>query len=237
MDDVHIILTTSVNITKKYKGDILIKRPLIIKQNKPQERKDCYIKSIMAWLDLTNFNITLVENSGYDWPELKDHKEKYKERFEIISFDIVNDVNAARIFNYRYLSKGLLEMYSIIYAFNHSQLCYKNNPYFIIKITGRYFIPNFDTYLKSIDLKLYKSIRQKKCKLNRCEMVGCRVEIFKDFFDIKLTKQELPHYKYVESIYKIRHEKLVKKNVFTCKPLKLGWKTRRGGANSDYLYL
>ena len=121
MKGIHIILTSTINITKKQVKDNFIS--VKIKQTDPEERKACYLKAIKYWLDHTDFNITLVENSGYDYSELDEYKEKYADKFECISFDIHNEPDAVFIFNdFKYLSKGLLELYSIHYAYNHSRL-------------------------------------------------------------------------------------------------------------------
>ena len=68
MKGIHIILTSTINITKKQVKDTSIS--VKIKQTDPEERKACYLKAIKYWLDHTDFNITLVENSGYEYSEL-----------------------------------------------------------------------------------------------------------------------------------------------------------------------
>jgi len=236
MKGIHIILTSTINITKKQVKDTSIS--VKIKQTDPEERKACYLKAIKYWLDHTDFNITLVENSGYEYSELDEYKQNYASKFECISFDIHNEPDAAFIFNdFKYLSKGLLELYSIHYAYNHSRLIKEIPPSFIIKITGRYYISHFDTHLKKVDFNTYKSIRQEKDIFNRCEFVGCCHSLFKDFFSITLRPNELKHYMYVESIYKIRHEDIITLDkVFMFKKIALGWPTIRGGTTEVYKY-
>jgi hypothetical protein len=81
-----IILTSTVSINPKKR---------FIYDTDGNSRLNTYLKSIKQWLDNTNFKIVLVENSGHKFSEIDDYIEKYKERFEIISFreeDIDNDV-------------------------------------------------------------------------------------------------------------------------------------------------
>ena len=78
MDNVLIVLTSTVNINN-YKSHL--------QQRDPGERLTCYIKSITQWLEQTKLKICLIENSGYKFPELNEYREKYSHRFEIITFN------------------------------------------------------------------------------------------------------------------------------------------------------
>jgi hypothetical protein len=69
-----IILTTTVFIQEK----------VYIYQKDPQERINTYLKSIKQWITKTNFKIIVVENSGYQFDELKEY---LSDKFEIISFN------------------------------------------------------------------------------------------------------------------------------------------------------
>jgi hypothetical protein len=68
-------------------------------------------KHIQNWLKYTTFFITLVENSNDDFPEL----EQYSYRFEYITYD----EKQYKVYNS--LSKGISELFSIRYAFQHSE--------------------------------------------------------------------------------------------------------------------
>ena len=113
---ISIILTTTVFIDKKI---------YTIAQQNPNERKECYIKSIKNWLEKTSLNIVVVENSGYDYPELNEEKEKYNYRFEIISFK-ESDLEDAKYLEECY-DKGAHEFYSIDCAIKYSKLIKKSN--------------------------------------------------------------------------------------------------------------
>ena len=144
-----------------------------------QERLKIYLKSIKQWLEKTNLNIIVVDNSNYQFPELVEYLDKYKSRFEIVSFDITKQNDIQEIMNSK--EKGRLEAYSIRYAYYNSNLI--NKSLFVIKITGRYFIHNFDKFISQYDnIENYKILLQKD---NRCEIYGCYKNLvlilFKDF--------------------------------------------------------
>ena len=84
--NITIILTSTVNINKKKS---------FLYQIDKNERINTYLKSILQWLNKTNFNIILVENSGYNFDELNNEKEIYKNRFEVITFK-ENELNDAK---------------------------------------------------------------------------------------------------------------------------------------------
>ena len=49
-----------------------------LQQTESQKRIDTYIKSIKNWLNNTNFNIVVVDNSNYNFNELDYLKKIYK---------------------------------------------------------------------------------------------------------------------------------------------------------------
>ena len=102
---ITIILTSTVHVT-----------PNTAFQTNKQDRINCYIKSVKSWLNNTKFNIVLVENSGYSFPELSYELELFSDRFEIISF--INDFSDS--LKFLSSSKGGLELFSINYAFEKS---------------------------------------------------------------------------------------------------------------------
>lgn len=101
-------------------------------------RKAQYLSSIRYWLETTNLNIIFVENSNTDVTyEFK--KEISTGRIEILHFSGNNfDKN---------LGKGLGELKCIEYACIHSKFIKKAK--FIFKVTGRYKVINFNTFLQS----------------------------------------------------------------------------------------
>jgi len=179
IDKICIILTSTVNVNpiKKFIFD-----------RDPASRIELYLKSIRKWLEQTHFKIVLVENSGYKFPELDEYVEKYKDRFELIlfneadiNFDDFNSIGAHALAtdkDYLYTSKGTSEMFAIYYTKQCSQLIQKSE--FIIKITCRYFIPQFEDFFKNKNIDDYLAIRQNNCL--HCEIVGAHKSRLDDLF-------------------------------------------------------
>ena len=61
MDNISIILTTTVHVTKNTAFQV-----------DATDRINTYLKSIRLWLKNTKFNIIVIENSGYNFEELND---------------------------------------------------------------------------------------------------------------------------------------------------------------------
>ena len=204
---ISIILTTTVNVTKYTSFQI----------NK-QERINCYIKSVKQWLELTNFNIILVENSGYLFEELKN---ELSNRFEIITFteQQTNELHLQ--------SKGGLEINSIQYAYNNSNIL--KNSMFIIKVTGRFFIPEFSNYLNNINLINYDCLRQNF--KTRCEIVGAHITKFNNIFNKNLFIENGIYCYHVEEVYDYRFT--LCKDILIC-PIFNIEPTQRGGLDEIY---
>ncbi len=174
--------------------------------------------------------IILVENSGYDFPELAAEKVKYKDRFEVISFKEDDMVDA--IYARRKDSKGSCELYAIQYAYNHSSLL--NNCGFIIKITGRYYIPEFENFLYKHDLNLYDGLRQ--WSDDRCEIIGSSRLLFNYIFDTKPLDENGNYSTIVEGVYKYRFFLLSEEKILRCKKFTIE-PTQRGGLNEVFYEL
>jgi len=208
-----IILTSTVNINPK-KSHLF--------QTDKNERAETYIKSILQWLKKTKFTIVLVENSGYNFDELKEEKKLYKDRFEVITF------NESEIVEAKYLenndAKGDSEMFAIDYAFRHSNLILIKQPIFIIKITCRFFIPELEYFLSKYDLNTYDCLTQ--YDRDRCEMVGSHTKHFSQIFGISSGEY------LTEIVWKKRTSSL--KNILICKKFDIE-RTQRGGLNQTFV--
>lgn len=214
-NNITILLTSTVNVQNKN----------YLFQTDKKERLNTYVKSIKQWLNNTSFNIVLVENSGYLFEELNDYLIKYKDRFEIISFEESKLDEAKYLKNNN--SKGESEIFAINYAFNHSKLL--QNSTFIIKITARYFIPELHEYLESYDLNKYDALRQND--INRCEIVGTHIKNFKKVFDLKILDENGKYNGHVEAVFRYRISLL--NNIITCKKFTIE-PTQRGGLNQIF---
>jgi len=205
---ITIILTCTVYVNYK---------KWCLYQNDANVRIQTYLKSIQQWLNNTQFYIVVVENSGYTFPELDEEKEMYKDRFEIITLD--ETIEPPHLRNHS--CKGVSELFSIYYAFKTSKI----RSSFMIKVTGRFFIPELEEYLMQQDLTNYECLTQHD--RNRCEMVGCQSTHFLDIFNIELDKNYKGH---IEDIWKLRtsNYKNLSCKVFDIEP------TMRGGVNAVY---
>jgi hypothetical protein len=200
-----IILTSTVFVKKNID---------CVYQNNPSDRINTYLKSIRQWLYNTNFKIILIENSGYSFDELNSEKEQFKDRFEFLNFDESNLKEAENIRNNS--SKGLSELFSINYAFFFSKIIKPND--FIIKVTARFFIPELENYLSNFNLNEYECLTQQN--RDRCEMVGCNYNCFKEIFNINIFDT------HVEYVYK--HRTSLFKKILVCKTFNIE-ETQRGG--------
>ena len=202
---VVIILTTTVFVQNK----------CYLFQTDPLERLNTYKKSINLWLSLTNFKIILVENSGYSFNEFESN-----DRFEVISFNEETLPEASYLKGNN--SKGASELFAINYALEKTKFKYS----FIIKITGRYFIPDFENYILSFDLNNYHALIQNSGM--NCEIVGSHFN-FKNMVFNKNT-----NINHIEFLYKERIDKLNK--IVVIKQLKIN-PTQIGGLNEIRYFL
>jgi len=156
---------------------------------------------------------------------LQSEKKYYKNRFEIITY------NESKLSECEYLknndSKGASEIFSINYAFDNSTITKKST--FIIKITGRFFIPELENYLNNYDLNNYDCLTQNN--RDRCEMVGSNIKNFNHIFNIKLIDLNGNYNGHIENVWKYRTSTF--KNNLVCKIFEIE-KTQRGGLNSFF---
>lgn len=192
---VTLILTTTVDVDKQIVN---------VEQSKSDVRKDYYLKAIRNWLNNTKLNIVVVENSGYYYPELATELKDHADRFEIISFKESEQPDAEYLVQHQ--DKGAHEFYAIDYAIRHSKLVEKSN--FIIKITGRYYVPDLENYIKTIIVDDYLALRQNNG--NRCEMVGAHKSHIDHMFAKDTTGM------YAESVYADRIGKTPQEKVIFC---------------------
>ena len=215
MDDILIILTCTVNVNY-YKH--------FLYQTNPNDRIECYLKSIKQWLENTNIKICVIENSGYTFPELNDYKEVYSDRFEVITFNEMENPPELQHLIYNN-SKGASEMYSIIYAYNNTK--FKNSVKFIIKITGRYFVPMLEQFLieknmscNTIHVGIHHNdnmiIGLRQNNDGRCEILGIHIKFFNMLFELCLSDEDGNFFPHVEYVYQNRYKLLNQDNILVC---------------------
>jgi len=130
-----VLLTASINPNGCY----------YLKRACPIIREKDYIKSIKMWLKKTRLPIVFCENSGYDISKIIKIARKYPGRVEIIQFN-GNDYP-------RYLGTGHGEMKIMEKAMNESGFIKKSE--YIVKVTGRLFIPNIVSILNNFDQEIF----------------------------------------------------------------------------------
>lgn len=166
MRKIGIILTCAV----KPKQDISV-----LRQTDPNQRLECYIKSIHNWIydgDLIDnqIPIVIIDNSGWSFPRLQEEikSKSLEHRVEVVSY-LESEVGSNE--------KGYYECLSIQKAIRDSMLL--RDVDFVVKITGRYYVPNL---IKEIHkLRTAQIIRQSKGF--RCEIVGIQKDLWRLVFD------------------------------------------------------
>ena len=210
-----IVLTTTVNV-----------HPNSSFQVDKVERINTYVTAIRKWLAFTGFNIVVVENSGHAFDELKSESNVFKDRFEIVTFNQVEESNFKED-QMHLRCKGGLEIESIHYAYNNSSFVKKST--FVVKITGRFFVPYFNEYINSIDVDNCDGLKQ---FFNfRCEIVGCHIKNFHNIFNRNLFCENGIYDYHVENVYEYRFS--LYKNIITCPKFRIE-PTQRGGLNEVY---
>ena len=205
--NIVLLMTTTVNIFQNVSW---------LSQRNKQERLKMYGKKIMKWLNKTNLKIVVVENSGHNFKDLTKH---ISNRFEIVSFKYSDDQK--KIMN-KYIAKGQHEIFALNYACNNSKLVKECD--YVIKITGRYFVPNLESILNKELNKNPKIdfIRQTSLwrNMNRCEIVGCSKNNINKLFYFPL-KNDMMEQEMMDRMVK-------SKNILNLPVMKLDEKTKQG---------
>jgi hypothetical protein len=212
-NDICILLTTTVSVKKDMK---------FVAQSDKDERVQTYLKAIRKWLQNTEYKVVVVENSGYTFEELGKEKIKYKDRFEVITF--TEETLKGAEYMKEITNKGDHEVFAIQYAYEHSKLLHDSD--FIIKITGRYYVPGLQPYLQRIYLKQYHAISQSDS--GRCELIGCSNEAFPMMFDLNMEDAN-GYNAHAESVYKYRMTKKIESKELLVLPTFSIDPTQRGG--------
>lgn len=216
-----ILITCTINITLNMQNN----GNKTNQQNK-EVRIQQYLKTINKWKN-SELPVIVVENSGYKFEELKDKKSPYyAPNIEVISYNYTDYDLCIQNMLKKSASKGLHEMYQINWAYNKSNTI-KNYSH-IIKVTGRYFIPNFQNILINIPNDV-DGIRQ--YNENRCEVVGSSIKEFNNIFNVNIKN------KVVETEWKKRFEYLENNNkkVYILPRIPIE-RTQRGGFDKITFY-
>jgi len=157
-------------------------------------RKVLYHTQIKRWLNETNYDIVVVESSGYDFPELE-HERLHKVVFKI---------------NDHLPTSSQCEAISISNALDNI----RNKDFYIncshiLKVTGRYFLKDITNHLNNVEQNkdLYL---QHHFNINwqNSEYFGIRKELFDLFIEsgikkINLMENELSKFSVCKSMCRI----------------------------------
>lgn len=230
MEKIGLIFTSTVHINRA--------KSCLVQLN-PEERISVYVKSIKQWLDKTSFRICLVENSGYSFPELDEYREKYKDRFIIVTYD-EKTIHTPHRYLFENRSKGTSEIFAINVAYQMHQTFFKDS-LFIIKITARFFIPDFYDFLvengfnqNAVMDNINPSILAiRQSNPDRCELFGCHRSLFSFIFNPCMIDDLQRLHQHVEYVYKFRINCINPAQVVVCKEFPIE-PTQRGGAPEKY---
>jgi len=214
-----ILLTTTIHTQHK----------LALREINSLERILTYTNSLSRWLENTNFRIVVVENTGHTFSEWNHWRENYQDRLEIIYFRESELEEASYLVGNN--SKGASEMFAIHYAYMHSKWIRDEN--FVIKVTGRFFIPGLEAFLQSVDINQYDGLTQKN--KDRCQMVGASISQFPIIFNQYLINKNGQYDGHVENIYKERMESFSQDRILTCPDFEIEPTLEGGGPVVFYI--
>lgn len=147
-----------------------------------ETRKSDYLFSVGRYCETTSLNLVVAENSGYDLSFLKD-KFPEGDRVEYIS---INDNQSAAIYGKGHAEKQLLR-----YALQNSKIL--NGHDFFFKVSGRYFSPEIEVIINSIDTRNIDSAQRFPEENGNIRTVffGARKNKFLDFFSENLIIDDI----------------------------------------------
>jgi hypothetical protein len=183
--------------------------------DKQEELIVIYRRTINSWLKETNLPIFVVDSSGYKFEEFK------RSRLQVCSFNLTQDK-----------SSTFSEASSVLYALSN---CLELKNYdVIVKVTGRYYIPEFENILKNVvgDEDLY--LQKRRSMINdaqNSEVFGFKREIGEDIFtplvqdgNIKVMEERLMDLSKIKKYRRFPHMSNM-------------YKVRRGGDGYMLIYL
>ena len=211
---VAVLLTSAINPKRLITEDKL--------KEEIEFRTNLYDEVIQEYLNKTNLNLYIIESTG-----TKTLQEKYKNEPRIKYYCI--NIKNSKLFGIDNNSTTGLESYSLIKAINHFKLKKYEN---IIKITGRYYIPNIESLIENIDNSCDMYVQQRHSpqgKWQSSEIFGMKSEIF-PYIMLKCLKSNLIMEKFLFNLYFQNDEN--KNPIFKVqrfKSIKLNKPTIRGG--------
>jgi hypothetical protein len=183
-----MLILLAIHIHNKNRWCILLTTCVNRKSQTQEEREKLlaiYRRSISDWLTKTALPICVVDSSNYDFSEFKDT------RLIVVSF-LYEKIESSTV----------SECISILYALNNSRelKSYEN----ILKITGRYYIPDITSTLYSIVLNYDLYLQATRTpNLQNSEVFGFKRILGDDIFTPLADKTDTLSME--ESIWNISH--------------------------------
>lgn len=146
-------------------------------KNEAEYRIKQYIDVINLYLKHSTTPLYVVDSSGYSFPEYKGNNKVH-----IYAYDLNVAYNG-------YTNKSPMEAISILKAYDYFKLNRFDN---IVKITGKYYIPNIDRYLNNMDKNAYYYVQSVYHKKNNrytyqsTEIFGFKSNLIWLFYKISL---------------------------------------------------
>jgi hypothetical protein len=204
--DTCILLTTTVYInTTDYLNDY----------NSPGSRLQLYIDTINDYIKYTDLTIYVVESSNYSFPEFKNNP-----RVKVFTFKTDNKIKCNDC------SATPYEAESILKAFNYFELKRYNK---IIKVTGKYFIPNMETLIKNIppDADIFfQNTNENNLRKQNSEIFGCKTKFLPEIMN-QIIENSKRNMNFESTLYSIS----MNYKVYTFPPIILTRPVKRSGDN------
>jgi hypothetical protein len=201
-----ILLTTTVYInTTDYLNDY----------NSPSSRLQLYIDTINDYIKYTNLTIYVVESSNYSFPEFKNNP-----RVKVFTFKTDNKIKCNDC------SATPYEAESILKAFNYFDLKRYDK---IIKVTGKYYIPNMETLIKNIPADadiFFQNTNENNLGKQNSEIFGCKTKYLPEIMN-KIIENSRRNMNFESTLYSIS----MNYKVYTFPPIILTRPVKRSGDN------
>lgn len=137
---IFVVLTASVKAFVN-----LQRRGMRAQQRNQTERRAVYERSVQRWAEDTNIPVVFVENSGADLESIRKHVPATRQEFEVLNVAPWGE----RLPRGLRPDVGRIEAQALITALNSSTLLAARCPHDIVfKITGRYFVRDFETLVR-----------------------------------------------------------------------------------------
>jgi hypothetical protein len=168
-NDIFILLTTAV-IPRAYNNTDKVNHAI----NNVNTRLEVYKNTINEWLSKTNLIIHIVDSTGYKFEEFSNNP-----RIKICSFTNNNDWGGG---------PTPYEAYAILHAYNYFELWNYDK---IIKITGKYFIPNMEKIISNIPLDADIIFQYSHTNTyQQSEIFGCKTKYLIDIMNMILKNSK-----------------------------------------------